>query len=500
MKELNLIRRLRLGMASMLIVTTGLCAQKPNVLFIAFDDLRTELGCYGKAEVISPNIDKLAAEGVLFERAYCQMAVCNPSRASLMTGRRPDTTCVYDLHTHFRKALPDVVTLPQHFKNHGYHTLSFGKLYHGAFEIRSAMNDKPSWSVPAWFPQPRYYFTEQGSREARDIFARRKQGAKKINPDDWVNYFVPARSWEAPDVADDVLQDGHIAAMGVKTLRELARKDQPFFLALGFLKPHLPFIAPKKYWDLYKRENIKLAENPYHPKGMPALAGNRSGELGMYFDLRGQTPLSDDKARELIHGYRACVSFLDAQVGLIINELEKLELRDNTVIVLWSDHGFKLGEHAMWCKQTNFELDTRVPLIIAAPGYPKGVRIKALCELVDLYPTISELCGLPTPKDVEGTSCVPLLRNPDHPWKRAAFSQYPRPGKIMGYSMRTDRWRYTRWINRTTKKTVAVELYDHQSDPDENVNVAKKQANREVLNKLATMMDADWSAAQPAQK
>ena len=469
--------------------------RRPNVLFIAVDDLRPELGCYGHRSVKSPHIDRLAKRGMVFRRAYCQQAVCSPSRTSLLTGLRPDSTRIYDLRTHFRKFVPDVVTLPQHFKAAGYHTQAFGKIYHGAFAtayVGSTLDDPPSWSVPTWRGSPRYYFTAEGERVARQIFAKTQKG-KPV--DEWVHHFVRGLATEAPDVPDATLYDGQVTEQCIAAMRKL--EDRPFFLAPGFLKPHLPFIAPKRYWDLYDPEDIDLASNPSAPKGAPSVALTNWGELRHYHDMPKKGPVLDDMARRLIHGYLACVSFIDAQIGRLLDELDRLGLADNTIVCLWGDHGWKLGEHGMWCKHTNFELDARAPLIIFAPGMKAtGKATDALTEFVDIYPTLCELAGLPLPKHIEGTSAVPLLSAPGRPWKTAAFSQYPR-GQVMGTTMRTDRWRYTEWRHRKTRKLVARELYDHRGGGAESINLADRPEHADDVKRLAAMLDAGWRAAKP---
>jgi arylsulfatase A-like enzyme len=460
--------------------------RKMNVLFIAVDDLRPELHCYGNKQIISPNIDKLAEQGLLFERAYCQQSLCAPSRASLLTGLRPDATGVCDLSTHFRKKVPDVVTIPQHFKNHGYHSQSIGKIYHGSFEILSRNhNDPKSWSVPEWWPGPRYYYTPEGVRVAREVYSKsRRRGDAPV--DNWVNCFVRGLATEAPDVPDNVPCDGQTTEKAIQTLRQI--KDKPFFLGVGFLKPHIPFVAPKKYWDLYKREDIRLARNRTRPKNTPDMAFPEGTEMRSYYDIPDEKNVSDEKARTLIHGYYACVSYVDAQVGLVIGELERLGLRENTIIILWGDHGWKLGEYNSWSKLTNFELDTRAPMIISVPGQKTaGEKTSSLVEFLDIYPTLSELCGLPIPKHCQGLSMVPLLDNPNRKFKDAAYSQFPRKEYgVMGYSMRTDRYRYAEWIK--DGDVLEKELYDHQNDPQENRNVVNEPGNRQLIIKLSKML------------
>jgi len=487
---------------------------RPNVLFIVVDDLRPELGCYGRDYIKSPNVDRLAARGMVFERAYCQQAVCSPSRSSLLTGTRPDTTKVWDLKTHFRKALPDADTLPQSFKNHGYFVQGMGKIFHGGFD------DPPSWSVPWQNPKaPTYALLENvalsGAKmegEPDDpVAAPKAKSGKSKTPgvaDDTSSRGPGTRgpAFECADVPDNTYCDGKVADLAVSTLREIGKKNQPFFLAVGFIKPHLPFVSPKKYWDLYDPAKIQLAPNPFRAKGSPDYAVLPGGELRQYHDIPlGHIP--DEIARKLKHAYYAGVSYTDAQVGIVLDELDRLGLRTNTIVILWGDHGWKLGEHDAWCKHSNVENDTNAPLILSVPGMKNaGAHTAALVEFVDVYPTLSELAGLPLPSHLEGTSLKPLLDNPKQPWKTTAFSQYPRPGNnagrgpLMGYSMRTDRYRFTVWVSRTDHAKVdATELYDHQNDPQENVNIAKDPANAGLVADLMEQWKAGWRGARLPQ-
>ncbi len=440
-------------------------ADKPNVLFIAIDDLRAELGCYGADHIISPNIDALAASGVRFDRAYCQQAICGPSRASVLTGLRPDSARVHGNHTHFRSHYPDIVTLPQHFKNNGYHTRAMGKIYHGVFPevssrtVADTFGDEPSWSVPAFRPGPRYYYTEEGIDAAKEIYQKIYKPAKS-GPDDWTKKLVFGPATEAPDVPDSTLYDGQVADRAVASLKELSQKrDEPFFLAVGFIKPHSPYIAPKKYWDLYDPAKIDIAGKADFLEGVPKIALHGSGELRRYTDQNKTGPIPNDAQRRVKHAYYACISYIDAQVGRVLAELDAQGLRDNTIVVLWSDHGYHLGEQNLWGKTTNFELDTRVPLIVRAPGRAgNGQTSDALVELVDLFPSLTDLCGLDQPHELEGTSFVPLLNGPKIPWKKGAFSQFTR-GNIRGYSLRTHGSRYTEWRNVKTQEVTAREFY-----------------------------------------
>lgn len=458
--------------------------RRKNVLFIVVDDLRPELGCYGHPMVKSPNIDALARNGVVFERAYCQQAVCGPTRASLLTGCRPDTTKVYDLSTHIRTTMPDVVTLPQHFKNNGYVSVGMGKLFHNGLE------DAASYSIPHRLPGGKGYVTEANLA----LKKKAKAGGRK-----WGG----AEATECADVPDEVYSDGSLAVMAIKSLQELAPKAkaagaarQPFFLGVGFSKPHLPFCAPKKYWDIYDRSQIPLPY-PDKPKYAPGIAFTSWGELRNYTDIPAIGPCDEAKTRELIHGYYACVSYLDANVGKLLAELDRLDLRKDTIIILWGDHGWKLGEYSMWCKHTNFELDTHVPLILSDPDLPKGVRVSALAEFVDVYPTLCELSGLALPEMLEGCSLVPVMRDPKRPWKKAAFSQYPREGDIMGYSMRTDRYRYTEWQDQKTGEAKYRELYDLENDPLCKESIAAKPESQSLVSELHVMLKSGWKAARP---
>jgi arylsulfatase A-like enzyme len=491
--------------AAWLLPSPAVAEERPNVLFIAVDDLRPELGCYGVPVIQSPNIDALARRGTVFTRAYCQQAVCNPSRASLLTGRRPDTTRVYGNGTHIRRALRDVVTLPQHFKGHGYHTQAFGKVFH------MGMDDPASWSVPLTRAMTPMYVDETAEAAWRDEIRRRytpeafRRRASQIDPDRGIVLQLGSGgggvhrgpAWEAPDVSDDALMDGQTANQAVEALRRIRNKR--FFLAVGFFKPHLPFVAPKKYFDLYPPEKLRLAENPHPPEDVPKIALHNSGELrGQYTDVPKSGPVPDAKARELIRGYYAATTYVDAMIGRVLDELDRLGLRQKTVVVLWGDHGWQLGEHGLWGKATNFEAATRSPLIFSAPGQKHlGATTDTLAEFVDIYPTLCDLCGLPIPEGLEGSSLAPAIDDPNRPWKQAAFSQYPR-GKAMGHSLRTDRYRYTEWAVPGEKPT-AIELYDHQHDPQENVNLAGRPENKDLVTELSRMLRAGWRAALPPE-
>jgi iduronate 2-sulfatase len=419
---------------------------RPNVLFIAVDDLRTSLGCYGDHIAKTPNMDRLAEEGLRFSRAYCQQAVCGPSRVSLLTGLLPDRTRVWHNRNLFRDTLPDVVTLPQLFKHNGYHARSIGKVFSG--RDREAELDPQSWSV-------RPVLKGEGWRNY--VFEANDGGDKK------------GVAYEAADVDDDGYSDGKLADLAIETLEGLKEKGRPFFLAVGFFKPHLPFNAPKKYWDLYDPAVLELREAAERVRDAPEMAYHSHRELGGYRDMPPDEKVTPEQARTLRHGYYACVSYVDAQVGKVLAMLPRLGLEENTIVVLWGDHGYALGEEARWCKGTNFELDTRVPLIIRVPGMTRrGTATEALIEYVDIYPTLAELAGLPVPGDLDGTSLVPILQDPRRPGREVVLSQFSRPfkpslPKIMGYSIRTDTHRYTRWVRWPDRGLMAEELYDYAS-------------------------------------
>ncbi|MBI2481266.1 MAG: sulfatase [Planctomycetia bacterium] len=450
-------------------------ARRPNVLFIAVDDMRVELACYGNTPALSPNIDQLASRGVTFDRAYCQQAVCNPSRASLLTGRRPDTLRIWDLPTHFRELHPDIVTLPQHFKNNGYFTQGIGKIFHNWRQ--KIEGDPSSWSVPAVI-----HYATHGS----DLPII--EGELPANR-------ATTLKCEARDVPDNAYFDGRIADLAVTALNEV--KGKPFFLAVGFWKPHLPFNAPKRYWDMYDRSKLSLPAYPTPPIDVPAIALHNGREL---LGDQGRE-LTDAEVLELRHGYYAGISYLDAQVGKVLHELKRLDLVDNTIIVFWSDHGFHLGEQGLWCKTSNFELDAHVPLIISTPEMrqeQRGQHADSLVELVDLYPTLVDLCELPEMHGLEGASLRPVLNDATHTFKPAAYTQHPRPayyrGKpdAMGCSVRTDRYRYTEWRDFETGDVVAKELYDHASDAEESRNVVASPPDAEAFRESVMLLEQQF--------
>ncbi len=498
-KSANFMKQVLLALALSAMVQPSFAVTPPNVLFIAVDDLRPDLACYGAAHMQTPHMDKLAAGGLQFERAYCQVAVCNPSRSSILSGARPDTTGIFDNQHFMRPMMPDVTSLPQHFKNHGWHAVSLGKIYHHS--EREPGEDPLSWSEPPWYrgkPAPSWF-----AKESLDFVDRMKKLPKSQQ-----SLMLRGPPFEASDTSDDVHHDGQTALKAIETLRRLKQSGKPFFLGVGFVKPHLPFNCPQKYWDLYPADSIKLPANYAARTDVPAPALHDPYELRSYGTVpREGTAISDTMALNLIRGYRACVSFMDAQLGRVLDELDALDLSGNTIVVLWGDHGYHLGEHGLFTKMTNFELGTRVPLIVRAPGMKAaGQTSKALVELVDLYPTLADLAGLPLPGHLEGTSFRPLLDQPDQPWKKAAFSQYLRKGSTTsmgkgplsfhGRSLRTADWRYTEWSD-PKGALLGAELYHHAKDPGENVNLAADPAHSETLDKLAGQLKAGWRAATP---
>jgi arylsulfatase A-like enzyme len=466
--------------------------EKPNILFLSIDDLRPELNCYGNSYIHSPNIDNLASNGLMFRRAYCQQAVCGPSRASLMTGLRPDSSFVTDNATHHRDVYIDVVTLPQHFIEHGYHAVNYGKIYHGHM---GKFNDAKSWSELWYYPPQNYTRNLRGYLNPKNLLYNK--GHKLFN----------AEATEGEDVEDEAYLDGQTVKTVLQNLprfKEMAENGKPFFLAVGIEKPHLPFVAPKKYWDLYDRDEIEIpGSNP--PENAPQIAQTNWYELRTYTDIdRNATSLSDEKAKQLIHGYRACVSYADALVGKLIQGLKENGLYDNTIIILWGDHGWKLGDYGQWCKHTNYEIDTRVPLIVSAPGFrDKGKVSEALVELVDMYPSLCEMAGIPLAEHLQGDSFLPLLKNSDLKWKEAVFSQYPRTQKdengkekkYMGYAMRTPDFRYVKWLETGTKKVYATELYDHRNSNEELENVSGKPAYASIEKEMETKFEEQINQA-----
>jgi arylsulfatase A-like enzyme len=499
---------------------------KPNILFIAIDDLKPVLGCYGNPLVKTPNIDRLANRGTVFMSNYCQQAVSGGSRSSLLTGRRPDYTQVWDCDTQIRDVHPDVVTLPQYFMNHGYETSGIGKIFH---EKSVKDSDPMSWSIPYLSPidkfskitgQPTLYYYHNPLTKANIEKFIQEGLAKGMNKNDASQYAkINAKvSTECMDVPDNAYRDGAVALKAQEQIIALQKGKKPFFMAVGFQRPHLPFVSPKKYWDLYKRNEMPLAEFQQHAKNSPYVAYHRSDEFKRFTDipefceftdLTYGTGLKDiNKQKELIHGYYAAVSYADAQVGILLNTIDSLGLTNNTIIVLWGDHGWHLGDHDQWGKDTNFEESTRAPLIISAPGL-KSRKTKSITEFVDIFPTLCDLTRTATPKSLDGKSLVPLMKNDKAKVKDFGVSQYYRiieeaevkklsyeTTDVMGYTLRTERYRYTIWMAngfRTNKpfteaELYATELYDYQKDPLETVSVVNEKEYNTVAKEMKQKM------------
>lgn len=454
-------RLLTLLMISLLAGSAWAAERAPNVLFIAVDDLRPQLGCYGNGRMHSPNIDRLAAQGIVFERAYCMVPTCGASRASLMTGIRPARNRFVNYLTWAERDAPGAATLNTHFRKHGYYTISNGKVFHHPTDRAEG------WSEPAW--RPKGVSTYQLAKSRAVAAKRLKQHGRRGRG--------PAH--EAADVPDEAYADGKVVEKSIRDLRRLAKRKEPFFLATGFFKPHLPFVAPKKYWDLYDRAQIHLPQTYHRPKDAPDAAIHNWGELRAYADIPKQGPLSDEQARTLIHGYYACVSYTDAQIGKLLDELKRLGLADNTIVILWGDHGWNLGEHTLWCKHCCFETSMHVPLIVKAPGIAGGVTTGCLTEFIDIYPSLCELAGLPLPNHLEGKSFVPLMKDQTLEWKKAAIGRYRN-----GDTIRTDQYRFSEYRGKGGKPSARM-LYDHENDPQEDVNISELKASKDLVRQLA---------------
>ncbi|MCE9608532.1 MAG: sulfatase [Planctomycetia bacterium] len=436
---------------------TAATAVRPNVLFIMADDLRAELGT-AEVPAKTPNLDRLASRGVVFQRAYCQQALCNPSRSSLLTGLRPDTLGLWNNKTHFRELKPEVVTLPEAFKNAGYATRNVGKIFHNAHT--AVHGDRQSWSSPEFL-----YYAKHGDDKPK------VDGEPPLD-------VAKAPNCERRDAPDNAYYDGQVADEAIRVLGEI--QNGPFFLAVGFWKPHAPFNAPTKYWGMYDRD-LLLKVDPTWPTKSPGIASHDSRELlGI---PPKQLTLTPEQIAEMRHGYFANTSYMDAQVGKVLAALDASPAARSTIVVFCADHGYHIGEHGLWGKTSCFELDARVPLIISVPGSARaGARTTSLVELVDLYPTLAALCGVTAPAALEGTNLGPLLSaDPAGALKSAAFTQHPRPAyydrtekgtpDAMGYSVRTERVRYTEWREWPSGKVIARELYDHERDVKELHNV-----------------------------
>ena len=469
-------------------------AAKPNVLLICVDDLKPLLRCYGDKIVQSPNIDRLAQRGMLFEKAFCNQAVCSPSRNALLTGLRPQTLGIYDLPTNFRQSVPDAVTLPQYFKANGYRAEGLGKIFHVG---HGNVNDEASWSVPHYSPKTISYALKENnppeSTREQALFENKKEAWKLPRG-------APTENAEVPDHR---YGDGMIAEEAIQRLAAAkAKPEEPFFLAVGFLTPHLPFVAPKKYWDLYDPASFKLPELQKAPEGAPEFAPSSWGELRQYKDMPDKGPVTTEQAIHLIHGYHAATSYMDAQLGKVLDALNSNGFAENTIIVLWGDHGWHLGDHGMWCKHTNYEQATRIPLIVAAPGVPPGQRTQALVETVDIYPTLAELASLPAPAKRDGRSFASVLTNPGTHTRDHAIHVYPRGEGWIGRAIRTQRHRLVEWKKPgEAPESAILELYDYETDPAETKNLAAEQPQvvAELRKLLATHPEAKPQLSHKAE-
>ncbi len=485
-----------------------LASAKPkNVLFIAVDDLKPILNCYGSEEAITPNIDKLAATGTVFLNAHCQQALCGPSRVSLLTGLYPDTLGIYGWQK-LRKMYPEMVTIPQHFKNNGYNTIGTGKVY-------DPRNVEGDWGGPqdkiAWttFFGTNPYNAQTGGpivaghyhdAALKTVSAKlekegKAKGLKGKELRSYVRLHGGEPAVESYDVPDDAYRDGAIANRGIQQLESLKDSDQPFFLALGFLKPHLPFVAPKKYWDLYDRDKLELAPFQEYPEGAPKSAETEYVEARTYSGVPIEGKISEATQRELIHGYLACVSYVDAQIGKVLDALEKTGQAQDTMVVFWGDHGFHLGDKGLWGKHTTYEQSTRSPLIISNAGTPAGKSVSPV-NFIDIFPTLCELTGLDTPEGLDGKSLVPILKDPKVSIQDYAASIYPHGGD-WGIAIRTERYRYVTWYKggqskerqgqRFADEPSSTELYDYEQDPDERKNLSGSPDYKTVEENLAKL-------------
>ena len=461
-----------------LLFAPWLAAAKPNVLLLCVDDLKPALGCYGDRLAHTPNLDRLAARGMRFDLAYCNQAVCAPSRNGLVLGSRSTSIGIYSLGEHFRRAVPDAVTLPQYFMQHGWRAESIGKILHSG---HGNHDDASSWSVPSVpgkvveYLRPESTAAGQLTREEA-YFSNQRLGEIARLP--------RGAAWEHPDAPDTAYADGRTADEGIRRLRAWKEQPgQPLLLALGFVKPHLPFTAPKKYWDLFDRARFVPAANTQPPEGAPAYAGKTLGELNNYDPVPQQPPLDADLQRTLLHGYYASTSYMDAQIGRVIDELDRLGLADQTIIVVWGDHGWHLGDHGMWTKHTNYEEANRIPLLVVAPGVTRpDTHTRQLAETVDIFPTLAELAGLPkpaVPQPLDGVSLVPVLRSPAARVRDHAYHAYPRQRsgeQVIGRAIRTERHRLVEWKKPgAPADTADLELYDYEADPQETKNLAASQ-------------------------
>jgi len=480
-------RILILELVTALGFTAVQAAQKPNVLLILVDDLKPAMGCYGDNAAITPNMDALARRGMRFDMAYCNQAVCAPSRFTLMLGSHSTSTGLYGLGSHLRKAYPGAVTMPQHFAKHGYRTESLGKVFHIG---HGNQGDPESFSVPHFHDKVIEYLAPEstdGGKLTREeaLFTNQKLGQIRSLP--------RGAAYESPMANDTDYADGRVADETVKRLKaakqRLAKDDTPFFITAGFVRPHLPFSAPKKYWDMHDPAKLPMPVNKAFPKDAPKVALKRGGEIAAFKPVPSNGEIDEELTRKLIHGYYASTSYVDAQIGKVTRALEELGLAKDTIVVLWGDHGWHLGDLSIWTKHTNFEQANRIPIIIVAPGLAKpGSVTSQLAETVDIFPTLSELAGLPAskgPQPIDGVSLVPVLKNPNARVRDHAYHAYPRGGKL-GRAIRTQRYRLVEWKKHSDPGAgVDYELYDYKTDPWETQNHhAAKPRIAEKLKKI----------------
>ncbi|SFB90443.1 iduronate 2-sulfatase [Parapedobacter composti] len=474
----------------------GLVKKHPNVLLILVDDLRPAIGAYGDPVALTPHIDQLAARAIRFDRAYSNQAVCAPSRYNLMLGSRSTSTGIYDFGRDFRDYYPDAVTLPQYFKQHGYHTESMGKVFHIG---HNTYDDTASWSVPHHKDLVIEYVDPAskaaGTTREEALFSNMEWGYSRSLP--------RGLAWESPDVADDAYADGRIANRAVERLRALkSQSEGAFFLAVGFARPHLPFSVPKKYWDMYDENTLPLPQHVARPEGAPPYAVKYGDEIDQYAPVPAKVteePFPDSLARKLIHGYYAGVSYVDAQIGKVLDELAALGLDENTIVVLWGDHGYLLGEMGMWTKHVNYELANHIPLVISAPGVTRaGSHTDQLTETVDIYPTLVELAGLPAPdvgQPIDGISMVPVLNDPESQIRDHVYHCFPRGG-YLGRAIRTDRYRMVAWKKiGDPAASPEYELYDYRDNHLELKNIAGQHP--EIVAKLCAILARHPGATPP---
>ena len=473
-------------------------ATKPNVLLILVDDLKPAIGCYGDKAAITPNIDKLASHGMRFDLAYCNQAVCAPSRFTLMLGSHSTSTGLYGLGNRLRESLPNAVTMPQFFAKHGYRTESLGKIFHIG---HGNEGDPDSFSVPHFHDKVIEYLDPKSTQGGK--LTREEAMFTNVRVPNF-NALPRGAAYESPVADDEAYADGRVAQETIRRLQAAKKRGKPFFIAAGFARPHLPFSAPKKYWDMHDPEKLPQPAYEDHPVDSPQVARKRGGEIRNYFpvpDKNDPTAIPAKVKRELIHGYYASTSFVDAQIGKVLNSLDKLDLTKNTIVVLWGDHGFHLGDLGIWTKHTNFEQANRIPIIISAPGITKsGASTKQLAESVDVFPTVAELAGLPAPtgpQSIDGVSLVPVLKNPKARVRDHAYHAYPK-GK-MGRAIRTERYRLVEWRNPgQPKSTAEYELYDYQTDPNETRNHASSKPT--MVEKLIAVLNTYPEAKSRARK